>query len=1169
MKKEKARMQTLLIDNYDSYTYNLYQYLATINDSHPIVIFNDSFKKWKDVESAYPNISNVVISPGPGSPEKPGDFGVCLDCILTASVPILGVCLGHQGISFAYGGQNGGILCSTAYVSLLNGANLAVARFITACIECREVVVNAPEVMHGRTSNVCFSHECELFDGISQNTIVMRYHSLLVPRKTTCIASLRSLCLITFSCQFSLPACLKISCWTNDSYQHIMGLQHESRPLYGVQFHPESICTVEGYKLLQNFKRITESWWMHANPTPLRELPIHLPLDVIPSQQANVSPTISSSHEAVEELQLMEVNIVKVCFRSSIEEYLQEHTLLKNTQKDTLYGEPMDMESIPVDSATLFSSLFREYPISFWLDSSSHNNALLADTRYDERRGRFSYLGNAYGPLSEIITYYGKNRLRRCHPRCASSLRDLKIHKSNDSHAKAYDTYDGGFSANIEESIDIFDWLKKYLSWFSVELPEARSSSSSSSKQFSRLRFCEWTASVTAAFESNTTLKSSTSHPTVGGIVSSPILISKDSTHCNAPFDFVGGFTGFFGYETGEDTAAKRTIRKVQPEGTSKAEFMNNVQPPHRNDKESVLPMETLDSLWIFADRLIVYDHKQQEVFLVWLAPLDHRYALAEPENLAASVDGNSVDCSPPKVAESLLTKCITGQLIDEDIRYIRSQQQIWVESILDLFAKEIKSSSPLHFLNSLRNPPLNNALNGPVLGCSNSLLQLNSDAAEELRDGLTRTPLYSQKCKPGLDTQRISKENTGKNTCEGKEYVNGESKSAPEICGDASKVDKNCNTGMRKGVAEHQNLLHVSSTLTTHEKNCLIFRPNHSRRVYMDSIKEILQLIRNGETYEVCLTNQLRADLNAQEALDPHQFYHILRKKNAAPFGAFLYYDTRQHVLSSSTSNENTCSTQFQSHPDSSTDDNAKADTPFRKSSCDINAQPSTFFALCCSSPERFLKIDQNGMIESKPMKGTIARGKSVAEDESNAETLRLDIKERAENLMIVDLVRNDLGRVCKPGSVVVPGLLQIESFPTVHQLVSTIRGTLASSEFDAIDAVVTSFPGGSMTGAPKHRTQSILRRLEEQRRGAYSGSLGFLSINGSLDLNIVIRTACWTENKISVGAGGAIVALSDTEKEYEEMLLKANATINALRSYSDMLHPKVDIVIQLDETA
>jgi len=268
--------------------------------------------------------------------------------------------------------------------------------------------------------------------------------------------------------------------------------------------------------------------------------------------------------------------------------------------------------------------------------------------------------------------------------------------------------------------------------------------------------------------------------------------------------------------------------------------------------------------------------------------------------------------------------------------------------------------------------------------------------------------------------------------------------------------------------------------------------RLRRSPQRYRNDVAACKRYLRAGDSYEICLTNKLVAG----GAPDPLTLYRSLRRANPAPFSAFLRFG-------------------------------------------DI--------AVLSSSPERFLAVDREGRAEARPIKGTSRRGETGEEDARLARALAADPKNRAENVTIVDLMRNDLGRVCEIGSVEVPELMRVETYETVHQLVSSIRGRLRPG-VGAAEAIRACFPPGSMTGAPKLRTMEIIDELEGEARGVYSGAIGYLGLGGGCDLSVAIRTIVLDGAAATIGAGGAIVVDSDAERELEEMLLKAAAPAAAL---------------------
>ncbi len=266
----------------------------------------------------------------------------------------------------------------------------------------------------------------------------------------------------------------------------------------------------------------------------------------------------------------------------------------------------------------------------------------------------------------------------------------------------------------------------------------------------------------------------------------------------------------------------------------------------------------------------------------------------------------------------------------------------------------------------------------------------------------------------------------------------------------------------------------------------------------YLEDIQKIQQLIREGESYEVCLTNEF----SILAKLDPFDLYKVLRKTNPAPYSAFI-------------------------------------------------KMPGTAFL--SSSPECFFTLNADKKIKSEPIKGTRPIGTTQAETQHIKEELLSNTKDHSELLMITDLIRNDLSKVCKPGSVKVSEMLCLSEYATVLQTSSVIEGSLLA-EKTAIDVLKESFPGGSITGAPKLRTMEIIEQFEQRARGLYTGSIGYLSLDQAAEFNIAIRTMVYEEaaSKLSFGSGGAILAESDPNAEFEEILVKAFALIRATQQAS-----------------
>jgi para-aminobenzoate synthetase component 1 len=277
-----------------------------------------------------------------------------------------------------------------------------------------------------------------------------------------------------------------------------------------------------------------------------------------------------------------------------------------------------------------------------------------------------------------------------------------------------------------------------------------------------------------------------------------------------------------------------------------------------------------------------------------------------------------------------------------------------------------------------------------------------------------------------------------------------------------------------------------------TPENRKILLKSNCTPEEYIKAVDRVREYIAAGDVFQVNLSQRFESDL----PYPPYELYKRLRRVNPAPFASYLNF---QGV------------------------------------------------SIVSASPERFLKV-QGDLVETRPIKGTRPRGRDAVEDQSLAQELTYSVKDRAENVMIVDLERNDLGRVCRYGTVKVAELAILETFPTVFHLTSTIVGKLRRGKSN-IDLLKATFPGGSITGAPKVRAMEIIDELEPTKRSVYTGSIGYLGFNEDLDINIVIRTFLIKEGKAYFQVGGGIIYDSDPEAEYMETLDKAKALIQALQ--------------------
>ncbi len=1246
--------RVLLVDNYDSYTYNLFHLIALVDGAPPVVLRNDEVA----FEDLLPSLrskhfTRVVLSPGPGHPARTEDVGICKDILTLETddvVPVWGVCLGHQLLGHVHGADVTRAPVPThGRVSVLrhdDGGALGLFRGIPGGPETETPPPEEEPPEDGRGDGC--SDASARTRARSRRLEVVRYHSLIVDDASR-----------------ALPGCLRAIAWTaadggdgggaprgarpEDAEREragglIMAMRHVSRPHVGVQFHPESVSTTFGCEMYANFSRIADAFHRRGG-APSEEKtprPALVPAGADPS--AVEATTTSFTRRGITENAGGTTPLGEESTQKGA-----ENAKKKKTKKNASFTSPsLDaasdaptkllftklpglLASVPGGAEEVFwhvfgggcgaaegifrsgdccseESAFSSRTIAsrdaFWLDSadaddSRRRGAKKNDDDDSRQRSRFSFMGARGGGLWRRAVF----RLHRGAEE--EGFVDSEEGSSTDlrpTFANAADATNGGsprggggggvswragappacaggrltvtdaagHAVSSETGVVFFDWLEARLANRACARVERVASWAEAAKRRAE------------EGEEGVYSRSRGGAPRVGKSGEDGSSSSEEEEAL--PFDFWGGFVGYLGYELRAECGAS---------GASAA--------------SSPLP----DAAFFFADRLLALDHETGDVFCLALC-VDARAKLeAELREHAASGGANGEGARVGAAAvsgpgESLGLGGEAGRsetvALGFDPERMDGAARAVAEGVFELAAEEAEeearrwlAETELALLAMQRGDDEAGGCRGGAEGVGaegagaegapRARAPLDDDAAARRAARATRL------ARRAADASRRENENaTGGG-------VSASGDAASRLSGDATFAS---------------------------------FAVRRARDSYVADIERSQAAIDAGETYEVCLTNQLyrRGDRHrrgggdaegvprALAPLDPATLYSTLRRTNPAPYAAFLNFGGCAPASDDERRDDAETKTRRELDDACSFEETLRDACSFEETfSSSKKAKPPAaaealrdVVAVCCSSPERFLRLTRDRSItsentrgtlddaasdgaekktlsiqsdekekdgggaanfqsstrtpssslfpsvrslEAKPIKGTAARVLPLgsAADAAAAEALRTNAKDRAENLMIVDLLRNDLGRVSEPGSVAVPGLMRVESYETVHQLVSTVTAT-RRLDVSPARCVRAAFPGGSMTGAPKRRTMDIIDALERgEPRGPYSGGLGFFSVSGAFDVNVVIRTCAVrpSTDEAWIGAGGAITALSDAADEWDEMKLKASAIVRA----------------------
>ncbi|MFE9111513.1 aminodeoxychorismate synthase component I [Streptomyces collinus] len=961
-------MKTLLIDNYDSYTYNLFQLIAEVNGEEPVVVRNDAPVDGLPDLRAF---DNLVVSPGPGHPGEARDFGIGSRLLATSPVPVLGVCLGHQGIALGEAG--------------LVGA--------------------APEPRHGHLSTIRHDGR-DLFHGLPQHFTAVRYHSLAVREP--------------------LPETLEATAWAEDGV--LMGLRHRSRPLWGVQFHPESVLTEYGHRMLVNFRNLTAER----------------------AGKLRTKNTAVPSHE-----QVRRRVVVPECDAG--------------TRRPV--GGLLGLGGLrrPVAAAVFQVAAVTRAGAN---PPGGPGTPGLGETTPSSRPAPSAGVGPRPEPVASDPAALAPGRAIPSAPAAPTPGRAAPAAPAAPTPGRATPAAGPGADAEADASAPAALTPGGAVPAAGAgPRPESVASSPAAGAPGQAVPAAGAAPSPESVAPSPAAGAPGQAVPAAGpgtkhGVVRGPAAGAGNHAEAASPNPTAPA--------PGGDVPAVSAAAGAPATGASAVPAARGRKTPAEAAPDSVSiprPRRPDRVGYRLHTRRVSGAVDTEAVFSRMFAGSPRSFwldsSLVEPGRSRFSFLGD--DQGP--LAEFVRYDVGAGRCeIERAGRPLRRVRASVFDYLKRQLANRRVDATGLPF-----------DFTGGYVGYFGYEMKADCGSANRHRSPTPDAAWLFADRVIAVDHE------------EGFTYAVCLAEDTPQAAREAADWLEGVLAGLSCVATERPPLPGPPEPADPGAAEPWLVR---DRATYLADIEACRQALRSGTSYEVCLTNAARLPAPP----DPLEFYRTLRRDNPAPYAAFLRFGELE---------------------------------------------------VAGSSPERFLRIGRDGTAEARPIKGTAPRGAGPEEDARLRDALASDAKTRAENLMIVDLLRNDLGQVCRTGTVRVSKLMATETYATVHQLVSTVQGRLREGT-DAVDCVRACFPGGSMTGAPKLRTLEIIDTLETEARGVYSGALGYLGCGGGADLSIVIRTAVFADGLMHLGAGGAIVLGSDPDAEYEEMLLKTAAPMRALHRHT-----------------